>query len=154
MKPLDSTDQKILALLEQNGRATIVEIAEQVGLSQTPCAERIKRMEREGVISGYIATLNPELVGRGFTIFIQVKLREGTNQNFDIFAAAVNEIDEVLECHMIAGGFDCLLKISVADMQEYRSVIIGKISVITGIERTDSFPVIEVLKSGTSLMRL
>lgn len=152
IKQLDSTDRRILAALESNARATYVEIANQVGLSQTPCTERIKRLEKNGYIEGYQARLNPDLVGRGFMVFIQVTFADSTNDTFDHFRRALHEIDEVIECHMIAGGFDCLLKVAVADMEAYRKVLIDKISDIPGISQTNSYAVIEEIKRARFLL--
>lgn len=148
MRQLDDIDRRILALLEDNGRATYVDIAGRVGLSQTPCTERIRRLERDGYIEGYSARLNPDLVGRGFTMFMQVTFSESTNERFDKFTEIVRDMPEVLECHMIAGGYDCLLKVCVKDMNAFRNVLIDKISQIPGIAQTNSFAVIEVVKRG------
>lgn len=152
MRQLDDIDRRILALLEENGRATYVDIAGRVGLSQTPCTERIKRLEREGYIEGYSARLNPDLVGRGFTMFMQVTFSDSTNERFDKFGEIIRQMPEVLECHMIAGGYDCLLKICVKDMEAFRKVLIDKISEIPGIAQTNSYAVIDVVKSGERLL--
>ena len=152
IKQLDATDRHILAVLENNARATYVEIANKVGLSQTPCTERIRRLERDGFIESYQARLNPDLVGRGFTVFMQVTFVDSTNATFDQFTDEMDKIDEVVECHMIAGGYDCLLKIRVADMDAYRKLLIDKISEIAGIAQTNSYPVIEVIKRRGNLL--
>lgn len=152
MRQLDDIDRRILGILEENGRATYVDIAGRVGLSQTPCTERIRRLEREGYIEGYAALLNPDLVDRGFTMFMQVTFSESTNERFDKFAKIIREMPEVLECHMIAGGYDCLLKICVKDMDAFRKVLIDKISQIPGIAQTNSFAVIEVVKRDGRLL--
>lgn len=151
-RKIDAVDREILTALEENARATYIEIAQRVGLSQTPCTERIRRLEKDGYIESYQAQLNPDLVGRGFTTFIQVRLTDSTNATFDRFKDAVRKIDEVVECHMIAGEYDCLLKISVADMDAYRKVLIDKISEIPGIAQTNSYAVIEVLKRRGNLL--
>lgn len=148
MRQLDDIDRRILSILEGNGRATYVEIAHRVGLSQTPCTERIKRLEREGYIERYTARLNPDLVGRGFTMFIQITFSDSRNERFDRFSEIIRNMPEVVECHMIAGGYDCLLKVCVEDMEAFRKVLISKISEIPGIAQTNSYAVIEVVKSG------
>lgn len=152
MRQLDDIDWRILSILEDNGRATYVDIAGRVGLSQTPCTERIRRLERDGYIEGYAARLNPQLVGRGFTMFVQVTFSDSRNERFDKFAAAVRTMPEVVECHMIAGGYDCLLKVCVKDMEAFRKVLIDKISEIPGIAQTNSYAVIDVVKSGERLL--
>jgi len=153
MRRLDDIDRRILAILEENGRAPLVEIANRVGLSQTPCTERIRSLEREGYIEQYTVRLNPDLIERGFTTFIQVTFVDSTNETFDEFAEAIRELNEVVECHMVAGGYDCLLKICVKDMDAFRRVLIDKISEIPGIAQTNSYAVIDVVKKAERLMR-
>ncbi len=143
----DLIDRKIMSILEENGRASFVEIAKTVGLSQTPCAERIKRLERKGYIEGYTARLNPGLIDRGFTTFIQVTFTDSTNKTFQTFSDHILDIPEVIECHMVAGMFDCLLKVCVSNMDEFRQVLLEKISEIPGIAQTNSFAVIEDIKT-------
>ena len=152
IKKIDSIDRKILSLLEENGRASFVEIAKTVGLSQTPCSERIKRLEREGFIESYTARLNPKLVDRGFITFIQVTFTDSTNKTFTEFTKHIEGIPEILECHMVAGLFDCLLKVCVSDISEFRSVLLEKIAEIPDISQTNSFTVIEVLKKPGKLI--
>lgn len=152
MGRLDKIDRRILSILEENGRATYVEIARQIGLSQTPCTERIRRLERDGFIVNYSARLNPNLIGRGFTVFVQITFSDSTNKTFDTFADAVLDMPEVVECYMVAGSVDCMLKICVNDMNEFRKLLIDKISNIPGIAHTNSLTAIEVVKSGQTLM--
>jgi len=149
---IDDLDQQILALLEENGRATYVQIADRIGLSQTPCAERIKRLERDGYIEGYSARLNPDLIGRGFTVFIQVTFTDTSNETFERFSQTLSDIDEVVECHMIAGGYDCLLKVCVESMDAFRTALTNKISTIPGISQTNSYAVIDVVKRSSRLL--
>ncbi len=153
MKPLDHIDRLILSILEENSRASYVEIAHRVGLSQTPCTERIKRLERDGYIEGFTVRLNPDLIDRGFIVFIQITFADSTNERFDIFAKAINEMHEIVECHMLAGGYDCLLKVCVKDMAAFRSFLIDKLSPVPGIAQTNSYAAIEVVKNETNLMR-
>jgi Lrp/AsnC family transcriptional regulator, leucine-responsive regulatory protein len=152
MKPLDRIDRLILSILEENSRASYVEIAHRVGLSQTPCTERIKRLERDGFIKGYTVRLNPDLIDRGFTIFIQITFADSTNERFDRFAKAIQNMHEIVECHMLAGGYDCLLKVCVKDMASFRTFLIDKLSPVPGIAQTNSYAAIEVVKSETKLM--
>jgi Lrp/AsnC family leucine-responsive transcriptional regulator len=152
MRTLDKTDQQILAILEENGRATYVEVSKMVGLSQTPCAERIRRLEQDGFISGYTAKVDPELVQRGFMVFIQVTFTDSTNETFNTFNEKIKDIKEITECYMVAGGFDCLLKIRIKDMADFRQLLIDKLAEIPGIAQTNSFAVIEELKNTQSLI--
>lgn len=153
MKKLDKIDTQILKILERNGRETIVQISNQVHLSQTPCIDRIRRLERDGYIQKYTIQLDPNLLDRGCIVFMQVSLADSTNQSFDQFAEAIAHIDDIEECYMVAGEFDCLVKIRVKDMDEFRQVITEKISEIPGITKTNSYTVIECVKSGSSLVR-
>ncbi len=153
MKSLDKIDWQILSILEDNGRETIVKIAGEVGLSQTPCIERIKRLERDGYIKKYTIELDRALLDRGFVVFVQVSFIDSTNKTFDQFAKAIAEIDEVEECHMVSGDYDCLLKVRQRDMKEFRTVITQKISEIQGIARTNSYAVIEEIKSGVKFVK-
>lgn len=153
MKSLDEIDWQILSILEDNGRETIVKIASQIGLSQTPCIERIKRLERDGYIKKYTLELDRTLLNRGFVVFVQVSFIDSTNRTFNQFAKAIAEIDEIEECHMVSGDYDCLLKVCQKDMKEFRTVITQKISEIQGIARTNSYAVIEEIKSGAKLVK-
>lgn len=153
MKSLDKTDLAILSILEKNGREKVVEIASQVGLSQTPCVERMRRLERDGYIERYTVRLNPRLLNRGFVVFVHVSFADSTNRTFERFAKVIERLDEVEECHMVAGDYDCLVKVRVKDMEEFRNVITSKISEIPGIARTNSYAVIEEIKSRTALLK-
>ncbi|MGY4330006.1 Lrp/AsnC family leucine-responsive transcriptional regulator [Bradyrhizobium sp. LB7.2] len=113
---LDRTDRKILSILQQDGRIANVELAERIGLSPTSIGERLKRLQREGFIEGYGARLNPHRLGLGLLVFVEVLLDKTTPDNFERFARAVKLAPEVLECHMVAGGFDYLVKARLADM--------------------------------------
>lgn len=153
IRQLDDIDRHILSILEENARSTYVEIANQVGLSQTPCVERMKRLERDGYIERYTVQLNPRLLDRGFMVFVHVSFSDSTNRTFDRFAKVIERIDEVEECHMVAGDYDCLVKVRAKDMEEFRKVITMKISEIPGIARTNSYAVIEEVKSRSSMAR-
>ncbi len=152
MKKIDNIDQCILSILEENGRAKYVDIAKCVGLSQTSCTERIRRLEREGYITKYAACLNAGLIDRGFTVFIQVTLTDSSNDTFEIFSNAIRNMKEIVECHMVAGKFDCILKTCVKNMGAFRTLLVEKISPIPGIAHTNSFAAIEVIKAGEALM--
>ena len=117
---IDRVDRRILALIQGDGRMSGVEIAERVGLSPTAVGERLKRLSREGYVTGYRATLDPRKLGLDLLVFVEVYLDKTTPDAFERFAAAVRRAPEVLECHMVAGGFDYLVKTRVADMGAYR----------------------------------
>jgi DNA-binding Lrp family transcriptional regulator len=116
---LDETDAQILTHLQQNAKLTIKELAEALHLTTSPVFERIKRLEREGVIEGYVALVNPEKVGRGQVVFCNVQMPVYTTQNIEFFERIVREIPQVLECYHLAGTVDYQLKVLVKDIREY-----------------------------------
>ena len=110
MRKLDRIDRMILDILQRDGRIAISELAAHVNLSTTPCSERVKRLEREGIIMGYYARLNPEMLERSLLVFLEIKLSAKSGDVFDQVARNLTEIPEVLECHLISGDFDYLVK--------------------------------------------
>ncbi|MEX3012871.1 winged helix-turn-helix transcriptional regulator [Acinetobacter baumannii] len=110
MRPLDRIDRMILDILQREGRIAISELASRVNLSTTPCSERVKRLERDGIIMGYYARLNPAYVDRNLLVFLEIKLSAKSGDVFDQVARDLVEIPEVLECHLISGEFDYLVK--------------------------------------------
>ncbi len=110
MRPLDRIDRMILDILQREGRIAISELASRVNLSTTPCSERVKRLERDGIIMGYYARLNPAFVDRNLLVFLEIKLSAKSGDVFDQVARDLVEIPEVLECHLISGEFDYLVK--------------------------------------------
>ena len=119
---IDKIDRKILSILQGDGRIANVELAERIGLSPTSIGERLKRLQRDGFVEGYGARLNPHRLGLGLLVFVEVMLDKTTPDVFERFASAVQNAPEVLECHMVAGGFDYLVKARVADMTAYRRI--------------------------------
>ena len=119
-RTLDRTDYKILRRLQENGRITNADLARSVNLSPTPCLERVRRLEADGYILNYVALLNPDRLGAGVVVFIQVQLDRTSPGVFERFKKQVNLTPEVVECHMVAGGFDYLLKVRTSSMVEYR----------------------------------
>ena len=142
---LDTLDRKILKALQTDGRMTITELSDQVNLSKTPCAERIRRLEREGYIKGYRGVLDPEALGFSTLVFVQVILERTTTHVLDRFNAAVRTIPEVEAAHMIAGGFDYLLKVRARDMAHYRQLLGDRIGALPGVSQTHSYPVMETV---------
>jgi len=151
MAKLDQIDLEILETLQREGRMTNVALARQVGLSTTPCLERVRSLEESGVIKGYAAQLSTEKLGLGLMVFIEVSMEKTSETAFEEFRKAVLEIPEILECFMIAGGFDYLLKIRVPDMASYRSFLGKALSGIPGIRVTHSYTVMEEVKESTSV---
>ena len=148
---LDRTDRRILDILQRNGRIANVDLAKQVNLTPTPCLERVKRLEKEGFITQYVALLDPVKANAALCAYIEVQLDSTTTDAIRSFNQKMLELEEVLECQMVAGGFDCLIKIRVADMQHYQRFLGGKLSTIKGISQTHTYVVIEDVKSETAI---
>lgn len=151
MSTLDRIDLRLLALLQQDGRISNLRLAEQVALSPTAVLARVQRLTREGYIQGYEARLDPHKLGRGFTVFVEVLLDRTTPNVFDQFKAAVQVHDEIMECHMVAGGFDYLLKMRMADMGAYRAFAGTVLWQLPGVRETRTYAVMEEVKSSGRL---
>jgi Lrp/AsnC family leucine-responsive transcriptional regulator len=147
MADLDRTDRRILKALQADGRIATVDLAEKVGLSATSTSDRVKRLQREGYIAGYGARLDPHRLGLGLLVFVEVSLDKTTPDVFEKFAEAVKRAPEVLECHMVAGGFDYLVKTRVADMAAYRRFLGEILLALPGVKETRTYAVMEEVKS-------
>jgi len=148
-KPLDRVARMILRYLQANARLSNVELSRRVNLSPTPCLERVRRLEREGYVCDYVALLNPAKLGSALLIFVEVTLDRTTEKAFGHFKDSVLGLPEVLECHMVAGGFDYLVKVRVSDMAEYRQFLGEKLAVLPGVRQTHTYVVMEEVKSTT-----
>jgi Lrp/AsnC family transcriptional regulator, leucine-responsive regulatory protein len=148
---LDSIDLQILNHLQTAGRIPIVELSKRVNLSATPCTLRIKRLEKAGIIKGYHARVDAAALGQALMVFVTVKLRGTDEATLKNFNAAVKPIKQILECHMVGGGFDYLLKIRVHDMGEYREILGGVIGNLPMVEGTHSYFVMEEVKESPLL---
>ncbi len=151
-RELDRIDERILKELSINGRLSIVELASRVNLTNTPCSERVKRLEKAGYISGYRAILNMEKLGLGHLTVVQVSLTATAENSLDAFGEAVLSIPEVETCLMVAGSFDFLLTIRTRDIMHFREVLGDKVNKLPGIHQTMSFAVMETVKSGEPCM--
>jgi DNA-binding Lrp family transcriptional regulator len=151
MVNLDLTDKKILNLLQQNSKANIKEIALKIGLTQTPTYERIKRLEKTGVIKNYIAVLDKEKVGYSIEVFCQVTLLVHSKEMITRFENAINKIDEVMECFHVAGNYDYLLKVVVKDMNNYQAFLKNKLSVLDSVANVQSTFVMSSTKDNAGL---
>lgn len=147
---LSRIDRKILKNLQQDARISSTELARQVGLTTTPCKERVKRLERDGFILGYHAQLNPEKLGRGLVVFVQITLQRTAGDAFKEFTDAIRAIPEVEECHLIAGNFDYLIKARVRDMNDYRAFLGGSLMQLPGVQESTSYPVMEALPTANT----
>ncbi|AKJ32103.1 Lrp/AsnC ligand binding domain-containing protein [Caldimonas brevitalea] len=144
---LDKIDRKILRVLQQDGRIANLKLAEAVHLSPTAVLERVKRLTREGYILGYEARLNPQKLSASMMVFVEVVLDRTTPDVMNAFKAAVQSRPEILECHLVAGGFDYLIKTRVADMQAYRELIGSVIWSLPGVRETHTYAVMEEVKN-------
>ncbi len=151
MTDIDRIDRKILQALQQDGRIANVELAERIGLSPTATGERLRRLMREGVIAGFGARLDPHRLGLGLLVFVEVSLDKTTPDVFEKFAAAVQRAPQVLECHMVAGGFDYLVKTRFASMADYRRFLGEGLLSLPGVRETRTYAVMEEVKSDGAL---
>ena len=148
---IDRIDQRILSALQADGRLSNLKLAEAVALSPTAVLARVQRLTREGYILGYEARLNPLKLGRGMMVFVEVLLDRTTPNVFEQFRAAVQAQEAILECHMVAGGFDYLLKTRMADMAAYRHFAGTVLWQLPGVRETRTYPVMEEVKNTTRL---
>lgn len=148
---LNRTDRRLLRLLQQDARTSYAELARQVGLSTTPCKERIKRLEREGVIRGYQAMLNPDMLGAGLVVFVQIRLNRTSQDIFEEFKKSAFELPEVQECYLVSGNFDYLIKARVADMNAYRAFLGETLLTLPGVQESTSYVVMEQVKETLAL---
>ncbi len=143
---LDRIDRRILVELQRNGRISIVDLAERVGLSKTPCADRVRKLESRGVVRGYHAELEPAALEAGHIAMVQVVMTRTTADALERFNEAVRQVPQVQCCHMIAGDFDYLLKIRTRDIDEYRGLMGDVIANLPGVQQTHSYVVMESVK--------
>ena len=151
MKDLDKIDLKILKLLQQNARIPMTELAEKVGLSTTPVTERVKRLERDNIISGYHARLNPHAVGQSLLVFVEIKLRSKSGNIFEDFRREVTRIPQILECHLVSGEYDYLIKVRLPDMSAYRDMLGNILLQLPAAAESRSYVVMEEVKEGLLL---
>jgi len=150
-KPLGRTDRKILECLQADGRISNVALAKKVNLTATPCLERVRRLERDGYIRGYTAILDPDLVEAGLLVFVEINLLRNSPGGFRQFRRNAMQLPELMECHLVSGNFDYLLKARVKDIHEYRSLLGEKILALPGVADSRSYVVMEEVKETTIL---
>src|SRR3954464_4536356 len=147
---LDKIDLHILSILQGDGRIVMKDLAEQVGLSLTPCIERVKKMERDGVIAGYYARVNPQAMGLQILVFVEITLLQKSETAFERFRRAMLGIPEVMECHLVSGDFDYLIKARIPEMSEYRRLL-GEILHLADSAQSKSYVVMEEVKETLAL---
>jgi Lrp/AsnC family transcriptional regulator, leucine-responsive regulatory protein len=148
---IDELDKKILRLLQTNSQLTYKEIADRVHLTVTPVHDRIKKLEKEGFITNYVAVLDKRKLGKSLLVYSQVTLIKQTKDVSSIFNEAIKQLPEVQECHFVSGTFDYLLKILVPDMESYHQFHQEKLSVIDGVSIINSFFVMSEVKNQFSI---
>jgi Lrp/AsnC family transcriptional regulator, leucine-responsive regulatory protein len=148
---LDAMDKSLLRELQRDGRITNQDLAQCVGLSPAACLERVKRLREKGVIRRYMIDIDPGAVDLALLIFVEVSLHSTVESALDEFKAIVRNTPEILECHLVAGGFDYLIKARVRDMNAYRAFLGERLSVLPGVRETRTYAVLEEVKSTTAL---
>ncbi|MEP4769305.1 MAG: Lrp/AsnC ligand binding domain-containing protein [Roseibium sp.] len=143
---IDAIDRRILKVLQEDGRITNTELSESINLSATATAERTKRLMRDGFIEGFSANLNPKKVDRGLLVFVEIRLERTSPEIFDAFKYAVERSTDIMECHMVAGGFDYLIKSRVKDMEAYRTFLSDVVLALPGVRETHTYAVMEEIK--------
>ena len=152
-KELDRIDRRILIELQKDGKISNVELAKQVGLSASPCLERVRRLESQGYIIGYKAIVDPQKLGAAMLVFVEITLTKTSVDIFAEFSAAVQDHEDIHECHLVSGNFDFLLKTRVADMSSYRKLLGDTLLRLPGVSESRTYVVMEEVKS-TSAVRI
>tara|TARA_R110002073_G_scaffold5076_8_gene32074 strand:- start:8934 stop:9410 length:477 start_codon:yes stop_codon:yes gene_type:complete len=150
-KTLDRTDLRILQELQSNARLSNTELAKRINLSPTPCSERVKILERQGFIESYQARLNPKLLKLELLVFVEITLQRTSPDVFAEFSQAVRQRPEVLECHLVSGNFDYLIKARVADMKAYRELLGETLLMLPGVSESRTYVVMEEVKESQIL---
>lgn len=151
---LDRTDRQILAVLQADGRISNVALAKKVNLTPTPCLERVRRLERDGYITGYAALLDPKMLDAGLLVFVEISLLRNSPDAFSDFRREASRLTGILECHLVSGNFDYLIKARVKDMDEYRKLLGEKILALPGVSDSRSYVVMEEVKESTAIQLL
>ncbi|CPM95814.1 leucine-responsive regulatory protein [Bordetella pertussis] len=146
MRELDRIDRKILDILQREGRISITELAEKISLSATPCSERVRRLEREGVITGYPARINPAALGKTLLVFLEIRLSAKSGDVFDKVKQELLYVPEVMECHLVSGDFDYLVKARLSEMNEYRRLLGEILKRLPASAESHSYVVMEEIK--------
>lgn len=146
MRELDRIDRQILDILQREGRLPMTELAERVHLSATPCADRVRRMERDGVIVGYYARVSPQALGRNLLVFLEIKLSAKSGDVFERVKEELRYVPEVMECHLVSGEFDYLVKARLPEMNAYRRLLGDILKRLPAAASSHSYVVMEEIK--------
>ncbi|MDB5730912.1 MAG: transcriptional regulator [Variovorax sp.] len=151
MIELDRIDRKILDILQRQGRISMTELAGEIGLSTSPCSERVRRLEREGVITGYHARIDPQALGKTLLVFVEITLSSKSGDVFDKVRNELLHMPEVMECHLVSGGFDYLIKARLRAMSEYRHLLGDLLRKLPVTAESHSYVVMEEVKESLYL---
>lgn len=151
VRDLDRIDRNILRQLQADGRMSMTELADKVGLSVTPCSERVRRLERDGFITGYHARLDPHSLGQQLLVFVEIRLAAKSGAIFDEFRREVRKLPWVLECHLVSGDFDYLIKARIPGMEAYRKLLGDMLLALPGARESRSYIVMEEIKESLEL---
>jgi len=151
IKDLDSYDLNILNALQQDGRMSFTDLGKKVGLTTTPCIDRVRKLEREGYIHGYSARLSARNLGKGLVVFVQITLDRTNKRTFEDFRRSIQKISSVQECYLVTGGFDFLVKARIKDMSAYRGLLEDELLNLPGVKGSTSIAVMEVIKESLEI---
>ncbi len=149
---LDQIDKNILRVIQREGRIPIVELAERVNITKSPCLIRLRKLEKDGFIRGYRADIDPHKVEQSHLVYVQVKLKNTSRKKLNEFNAAVRDIPEILSCHMMSGGYDYLLKVRSKNVQSYSLFMADILSDLPSVQQTSTFPVLQEVKESSALV--
>jgi len=150
-RKFDRIDRNILRILQREGRISYTELSDRVGLSTTPCMERVKRLEKDGVIEGYYARIHPEALDYHMLVFVEISLSYQSPDAFGAFNQAVKKLPYIQECHLVSGDSDYLLKARISDMSQYRELLGDMLLTLPGVKNSKSYIVMEEVKESQEL---
>ncbi len=149
---LDQIDKNILRVIQREGRIPVVDLAERVNITKSPCLIRLRKLEKDGFIKGYRADIDAHKVNQSHLVYVQVKLKNTSRKKLNEFNAAVRDIPEILSCHMMSGGYDYLLKVRSKDVQTYSLFMADILSDLPSVQQTSTFPVLQEVKESAALV--
>ncbi|MBJ6987514.1 MULTISPECIES: Lrp/AsnC family transcriptional regulator [unclassified Devosia] len=150
-REIDPIDHKILRALQEDGRITVQALSERVGISPSPCLRRVRQLEEAGIISGYGASIDPKAVGLPVSVFISIKLEQQRAQNLDDFGAAISRWPEVMDCYLMTGKFDFLMRVVCADLEAYETFLRKRLTQLDGVASIESSFSLGAVKSSRVL---
>ena len=149
---LDQIDKNILRVIQREGRIPVVDLAERVNITKSPCLIRLRKLEKDGFIRGYRADIDAHKVDQSHLVYVQVKLKNTSRKKLNEFNAAVRDIPEILSCHMMSGGYDYLLKVRSKNVQTYSLFMADILSDLPSVQQTSTFPVLQEVKESSALV--